>query len=365
MTENWRPSRRESPIFLVGASRSGTAMVRSGLNRHPDVFLAGETHYFDDLRPRIGGGQTPLQPGTSRELCEDYFLALAHRPFGHGGDPEQSRLARSELRALATELGGDGDAYFEAYCWQARQLEPDGAGTPARWGEKTPRHVFRLSEILVRYPAAQIVCMYRDPRAVVASYRDWRNQGGFDLDQDPGHRDALAEEQSRTSRSYDPNIASLLWRATARAGYAALASAGEDRVRVTRYEDIVADPERAFRELAAWLRLDFDPLMLEVPLHNSSVSAFEASAGVSSAPLERWRTTLPPRETAVVQRWCRTDMAALGYHPVSTGVSRAGEAAQVAKLPLALVRAVSANASRMGGVHRYLWRRVRLVVTRR
>ena len=106
----------DRPIFLVGASRSGTAMVRSILNNDPDVHLVGETHYFDDLRAQLGtDGRSPLEV-EQRVRCETYFRAITHRPYGHGGDPEKSALDPMVLRAEAEAIGPGSDAYFEAFC---------------------------------------------------------------------------------------------------------------------------------------------------------------------------------------------------------------------------------------------------------
>ena len=88
-------------IFVVGASRSGTNLVRALLNAHSTLWVSGETHYFDDLRPRLPGNGTEPLAGEDRERCERYFLALSHRAFGQAGDPDESRLDRDELRALA------------------------------------------------------------------------------------------------------------------------------------------------------------------------------------------------------------------------------------------------------------------------
>ena len=103
-------------IFVVGASRSGTNLVRALPNAHSTLWISAETHYFDDLRPRLPGNGTEPLAGDDRERCERYFLALSHRAFGQAGDPAESRFERDELRALAAELGGSGDAYFEALC---------------------------------------------------------------------------------------------------------------------------------------------------------------------------------------------------------------------------------------------------------
>jgi hypothetical protein len=349
-------------VFVVGPSRSGTALLRSALNRHPDVFLAGETHYFDDLRPRLSAPSSASLAAEERLACEDYFLALAHRPYGHGGVAAQSRMDRAQLRCAADALGGGADAYFQAYCLLARKLEQPGSDAPSVWGEKTPRHVFRIPEILDRFPRAQVVCLVRDPRAVVASYRDWRNQGGFDLDDDAGHTAALEMEARRTMASYDPTIASLLWRATASAGRRARQRFGPNRVTVVRYEDVTADPESALRELAMWLGLEFGKTMLDVPLHNSTFSAFDRSAGISTAPVTRWRRMLAPTEVAIVQAWCGREMDRLGYIPEPVSLAPRQRAALVGSLPVAVARAAVANHRRMGRVGPYLWRRARLLL---
>ena len=209
------------PIFICGTSRSGTSVLQSALEKNPRVAIAGETHYFDDLRVALGpAGLNPLVDESARQHIEDYFLSLSHRPFGHGGNPAQGWMRRESLRARADALGGGADAYFEAFCreWCARS-EAD------IWGEKTPRHVFRLTEMLTRHPEGKAIFMLRDPRAVVASYRDWKNQGGFDFEKDPGHAQTLAAEEARARRSYHPVTIALLWVAAARAASPAKANA--------------------------------------------------------------------------------------------------------------------------------------------
>ena len=351
--------RSSGPLFITGASRSGTALLRSALNRHPEIFLAGETHYFDDLRVRIGGGDVQLSD-HDRKVCEDYFLSLAHRPYGHGGEPGRSRLDGAELRALALSRGDGPDAYFEAYCVLAQQLEPENITGPAPiWGEKTPRHIFRLDDMLGRYPQGRAICMYRDPRAVVASYRDWRNQGGFDFDEDQGHRSALGAEQRRTQGSYDPTIATLLWKGTVAAGRAAQQKFGEERVRLQRYEDLVTAPDDSVCSICEWLGVDYRAGMLDVPLHNSSVSRFSPDAGISTAPLNRWRSSLSASEVAEVQLWSRREMRALGYDEEPVRIRPLAVLRLTARLPRSLGKAFWANRRRMGHVTVYVWRRVR------
>jgi len=204
----------EFPVFVVGPSRSGTSMLRESLNRGGRIWIARETHYFDDLRQRLPGRGAERLDAAGRARCRDYFLRLAHRAYGADAKPEQATLEARALDAEAATLGGSGDAYFEAFC----RLRARANGRE-RWGEKTPRHAFRIHELLAAFPSARVVCLIRDPRAVVASYRDWTRRTALA----PERGGAFAGDRVRARRSYDPVLASLMWRSATEAARAAAA----------------------------------------------------------------------------------------------------------------------------------------------
>jgi len=340
----------EAPIFVVGASRSGTNLLRALLNAHGEVWISPETHYFDDLRPRLSsGGREQLAP-EERERCENYFLALAHRAYGQDGDPAGSRVDREELRALAAELGGTGDAYFEALCLIRARLHER-----SRWGEKTPRHVYRITEMLEAFPGAKVVCLVRDPRAVIASYRDWHTAGAKVGEWNDD--DALAADRARTRRSYNIVLMSYLWRGVVQASYEALRRHGADRVHVQRFERLAADAEGETRALCAWLGLAYEPAMLAIPVVNSSYASSGEAGGVSSEPVERWRATLSPTEISVIQQCCGGMMDELGYEQEPVPVSYAGLARAWVTAPFAVVRAAAINRGRLGRMSHAVRRR--------
>ena len=332
-----------APIFVVGASRSGTNLVRALVNAHSGIWMSAETHYFDDLRQRLGRG---VLVDDERELCERYLLALSHLAYGRGGDPARAKIDAGELRALADRLGGTGDAYFEAFCLLRARLHGR-----ERWAEKTPRHAFRIAEVLEAFPTAKVVCLVRDPRAVVASYRDW-HRAGPRVGLDPEDEAGLAAERTRSKRSYHPILASLLWRSVIRAEHDALHRFGGERIRLERFEDLVAAPGPSVRALCNWLELEFEPQMLEIPVVNSSYAG-------SSAPeaVDRWRVTLQPRELAAVERCCGELMEQVGYSRESPHMSAPAYGAVWLTVPYATARAALANRRRLGNPVEYVRRR--------
>ena len=347
-------TRWKDPVFIVGASRSGTAMLQSILNRNPDVRLAGETHYFDDLRPRVAGRPIALMNEAERNVCADYFRALTDRPYGKKGDPERGWLSRAEL----LDGAGDADGVFEAYC---KSLAARGNATV--WGEKTPRHVFRIAEILAVYPDAKVICMVRDPRAVVASYRDWKNQGGLRrAEGDADYQAAIRADEERARNSYHIVLATMMWRGAANAGFEAQTRFTPERARLVRYEDVTDDPEATLRSVSDWLGIGFDPAMLEIPLHNSSTIRFTEQAGVSSAPRDRWSEVLSDREISVVQKVAGATLRDAGYKPVEVKSGPLDLPRAYADLPIAAVRAAMANRSRYDSLPGYVMRRLKAVM---
>jgi hypothetical protein len=344
-----------NPVFVVGASRSGTNLVRALLNRHTELWVSAETHYFDDLRPRLaGGGSQPLE-GADRDLCEEYFLALSHRAFGQAGDPAESRVDRENLRSLAQELGGTGDAYFEALCVLRARLR-----SRPRWGEKTPRHVYRIDELLEAFPDGKVVCLVRDPRAVVASYRDWH---GAAERRGVTESEELAADRRRSRRSYNPVLMSLLWRGVVQASYQALRRHGAERVRIQRFERLAERPEDEVRELCGWLGLAYEPGLLEIPVVNSSYAT--TGEGVSTEPLDRWRERLSDSEVGVVQACCGRLMDELGYEREPVRASPVRLAWAFGTAPLAAARAAAVNRARLGRATQYLRRRGGAALSRR
>lgn len=354
MTEKLRIAAK-GMIFIVGTSRSGTTMMSRILNQHPNICIAKrETHYFDDLRPKLSSKPPAALTTEQRRYCEDYFLRLGHWRYDLQGDPEKSKYSRDELRAIAAEIGTDADAYFEAFC----RLNARHADKPI-WGEKTPRHIFRIHEILERFPNGRVICMVRDPRAVVTSYRDWKKQEKkLDFEDDSEYKQKSDRSHNRARKSYNILLISMLWCSAINAAVAAQKQFGSQRVRIQRYEDLVSAPETQLRDLAAWLDVDYDASMLEIPMHNSSFGQGQQSKGLSSESVHRWRQKLTNTEIGIVQTCCGRMLTDAGYEREPVRTPYVLLAWKWLTLPFAAVQATAVNYRRIGNLPAFIWRRL-------
>jgi hypothetical protein len=221
--------------------------------------------------------------------------------------------------------------------------------------------VYRIDEMLAAFPGAKVVCLVRDPRAVVASYRDWHAAGAR---KGVVESEARAADRRRSRRSYNLVVQCLLWRGVVQASYAALRRHGPERVSVVRFEELAAEPERAVRALCEWLGLEWEPGMLAIPVVNSSYATPAAARGVSAEPVDRWRGLLSPAEIAAVQSCCGRQMDELGYAREPVRVSPLRVAWAWATVPFGVARAAVFNRDRLGKVVPYVRLRVTAAFSR-
>ena len=341
-----------NPVFLVGPSRCGNTLLQEVLNLHSQLHISSETHWFDDDRSLRCKS---IESEKDRRQTQDWFLSLADKPFGYNGNPEKGWLERSALEreARATPTGAPRDAYFVAWC----KLDAAQQGKPG-WGEKTPRHVFRINDILQALPDAKILCCIRYAPAMIASYKQWGLRTGHDLIEE-SQSTATEVEKQRTQASYHPAIAAMLWRGAVRNSLRAQDQFGDERVKLVFYEQLVLQPETTITDIAHWLGEIFEPQTLNVPMVNSSFDQHQEGAGFVSHPLSRWQQQLSAGDLAVIQLLCGKELSRMDYPPVSEWHQLWRAVPAMLQLPIAVWRAARANQDRTGNLLPYIWRRVK------
>ncbi len=276
------------PIFVVGAPRTGTTLTRNILNRHPDVHLYNEIHFCERVHDRLNG-QGELDPAHLDQAL-DYLLEHAEEWLDSGG-ARQDR--RAPLREAVLARGPTYANLLQTF------LEMDARHHgKSIWGDSSPQDILYLELLKSWFPGARFVCLARDPRAYLASYKNYFRRGI------PTYRNR-----------YNPLSNSLLWRAYMTAQEQATSSSFAGDVFSLSYEGLVTEPGAKVESLCRFLGLAFDPAMLAVESRNTSYTRFNAETdkGISADSLERWRKELDAAEIWLVERICGPQMRRLGY----------------------------------------------------
>lgn len=282
------------PVFVVGAPRTGTTLLKEVLNGHPRIRIFNEVHFFErvwDDRERIGDLGTP----ESRQRAFEILRAAVR--FVGEDRPVADRLPDEEFERRLQAEGGDYRGLLAAVLKTGAEMH--GADV---WGDSSPQDVLYLAKILEWFPEARIVGLARDPRGFLASYKNyWRRR-------------------VKTYRErYNPLTNSLLWRSYMSALLEAARGAHAESVLLLRYEDLVDDAEKHIRRLCEHVGVEFDPAMVAVTTSNTSFGTTQAS-GIVTTSRDRWRTELTPTEIWLGERVFGGVMRELGYEPVGSEV---------------------------------------------
>jgi hypothetical protein len=251
-------------LLVVGCGRSGTTVLRTVLDSHPDLAVAHEARFI-----------VPL--GLRRARYE--------RPEGFDGDRFVRDMARD--RAVTNNLGlSEGE--LRAVLAERPVVDlPDAtrrvfaryaaAQGKSRYGDKMPGYVLRIAMLAAMFPDARFVHIIRDGRDVALSTM---NIDGVSTD---------AVEQA------------FNWTTRVGAGQTAGRELGPERYREVRYEALVDDPEPVVADLCRFLDLSFEPAMLQF---------FERTAGTPTSVQVNPRHRRLAEPLSRGERSWRTDMSA-------------------------------------------------------
>jgi len=202
----------DNPVFIVGAPRSGTTLLRSQIDAHPNICCPPwETGLFVHMDPLANGDITKVlkkEPTFPISRCD--IVAWVRRS---ADDLMGQFLIRSAKR---------------------------------RWAEKTPTHVDHMDLISEVYPKSQFIHIIRDGRDVIRSLQNM----------------PWAPRQIRWSADR--------WIQSVRNGRK-FGELNPDRYTEIRYEKLVEDPQGILTDTCRFLQEPFSKQMLDfnAPENNS------------------------------------------------------------------------------------------------
>lgn len=287
------------PVFVGGCPRSGTTLLRTMLNSHPDLAVPHETRFvvLAWRRRNLFGDLTKAE--NRREVAR-WVVEEPKGRFSRIGVPEDELV--EAFAAAPPTLGS-----LMATCFN-RYAERNGK---PRWGDKRPSYAQNLDALFAMFPDAQFVNVVRDPRACVASMGKWWDGWG---------RLASAVE---------------IWERTDKTVQSALDRLPSDRITEVRYEDLVTDPQRTLESLCAFLALDAAGVPAMLDYHSGSDLPTgrlheNAAKPVSTGSLQLWADELDDPEIAFVEDVLADRLRHHHYEP--SGVQARAPADEFAEL---------------------------------
>ena len=146
---------KKPPFFIVGCPRSGTTLLQTLLDAHPHIAIPPESHVFErfyDIFHHYGD----LEDGANLKcLVKDLLTDVYIKRWGLGISTSEF-CNRLETRSIANVIS----LLFELYAERREKV---------RWGDKTPQHIFYLTEMKALFPDAKFIHLVRDGRDVAES----------------------------------------------------------------------------------------------------------------------------------------------------------------------------------------------------
>ncbi|MGI9556738.1 MAG: sulfotransferase [Solirubrobacterales bacterium] len=204
--------------FIVGATRSGTTLLRLMLDAHPDMAIPSETHFIPDMIK----ARRWERAGPER-LAE---VVLNHRRWGDFHLDSDTLVEKFKEEDLSN-AGPAIRAFFKYYA------EMQGKD---RWGDKTPGYVREMVRIQSVLPEARFLHLIRDGRDVAVSLvgMNWGPDTVAGAARRWRKRVLRGRQQAPRLRNYME----------------------------VRFEDLILDTEPTLRRICEFIELPFDDAML-------------------------------------------------------------------------------------------------------
>lgn len=226
--------------FFVSCGRSGSTLLRSMFDSHPDLAIPGESYFITELLPN-----RKLYEGGSDGFDTSQFIADVLR---------LNWTTRAGVPTWIDRWGIDQELLTDQVLEVSPATYPDAVravfGTYARWkgkdlyGDKTPAYVTKILTIAELLPESRFIHLVRDGRNVALAFLN-------------------APFGPRTIEEI-----ALHWQARVMAGREAGERLGPTRYMEVQYEELVASAAEVLDRTCRWLDLPYTDSMLD---HRESV----------------------------------------------------------------------------------------------
>jgi sulfotransferase family protein len=275
-------------VFIVGAPRSGTTLLRRIVDAHPEIAITRETHWITKLLE----GEDAISPDSP--VTPEVLTRLRRLP----------KFTRMEVDgpALDRMLSSEGTVGYADFVTRVFDLYGQAQGKRLV-GDKVPGYVRHIPTLHGLWPQARFVHLIRDGRDVGLSVRDW---------------DKEIKSVTRISTFEEDPVSAiaLWWRQLVRLGREAGADLPEGLYHEVRYEGLVAAPAEECQKLCDFLGVPYEDRMLafhegrtrEAPGLDAKSAWRPITPGLRS-----WREEMPQEDVERFEAMAGDLLDELGY----------------------------------------------------
>ena len=294
--------KQDPPFFVVGSARSGTTLLRLILNSHPKLAVPPESRFIIEFLPR-----------SEDVNVREYLDSLAgHRRFQSWHvdiDKVRDLIGPHERVPYNVAI----EKTFGAFAAEHGK---------SRWGDKTPRYVENIPQLVSLFPDAQFIHLVRDGRNVALSYAE---------------TDFGPKTIAKAAR---------IWQRRVGRGMQDGRPLGPARYTEVKYEDLVADSEAVVKDICSFLGVEFDQKMFDEEERAKGLSdrAGKYNPHVTGESISRtrsWEEDMPPAQVEVFEAIAGDVLTDLGYErrfPSPSAAAKTRAALGSAGLPIGRLR---------------------------
>lgn len=289
-----------SGVFICGHPKSGTSLLMTMLDSHPELIVyPEESHFFRRFQPTCEAHPEKNLEEVARGNLLHIFEWNRDDPSGHQegfADRDYSSIDSERVRDLFRESirqrEGGSEIALPAAMFSYGTATGQVNDQTKYWVEKTPYNEQYAQEIFLSWPNAKCLHIVRDPRDNYTSYK-------------------------RKQTDWQPEHFAYSWWKSFRAGQHNAERFGSKRYLMIRYEDLIHDPEKIIKEIIRFIDIKDDPV-LRRPTRAGGLWMGNSMFGdqfrsISAKPAGRYLEYLERDEIRTMESLLRPEMLELGY----------------------------------------------------
>lgn len=269
-----------TPVFIIGAPRSGSTFLTTCLNRHPQAFITNELRAWSVIAQTASRLESPSELLPEHPLRDAYAASVVTAMVDNLRQFYSFNINKSNLGCPTKQ----DQHYF-------RRIGVFGDKNP---GYSDPNNVGCLSSITQFLPDSKFIHVFRDPRSCVASYLNVA---------------VYANDVETVSRMWCRHVDTALSHQS---------RVGDDRLFSVRYEDWVSEAGANISEdLIQFLGLDpSDEIKLFLDSERQNPTPYRSPITLKEdLGKTQFVDRLSREQIAIVEDICEGFMDRLGYKP--------------------------------------------------